>query len=90
MVKMGTGSDRPEVVALRGKVVGRRKLPAASLENMTRFNRTVAFLRGTVAIVPRGVYRFRTFEEADQWMSKRMARTHALRTRATLSASVKR
>ena len=87
---MSAGSDRPEVVALQGKVVGRRRLPAASLENMTRFNRTVAFLRGTAAVVPRGVYRFRTFEEADQWMSKMMARTHARRTQATSSASVKR
>ena len=87
---MGARSDRPEVAALKGKVVGRRKPPPATPENMTRFNRTVAFLRGTAAVVPRGVYRFRTFEEADQWMSKMMARTHARRTRPMSSASAKR
>jgi len=37
----------------------------------------MADLRGTHALVPRGVYRFCSFEEADAWMTRTMARTHA-------------
>jgi len=34
-------------------------------------------LRGTRALVPRGVYRFATFEEADRWMEEKIACTQA-------------
>jgi hypothetical protein len=56
------------------KTVGRRRLnggrPAA-------LQRTLSAVRGTGAIVPRGVYRFSSFEEADAWMTRTVARTHA-------------
>jgi hypothetical protein len=39
--------------------------------------RTARLLRGTTALVPRGVYRFRNFDEADRWMMETIRRTHA-------------
>jgi multidrug resistance efflux pump len=66
------------------KVVGRRRVdrhdPAA-------LQRTLAAVRRTSALVPRGVYRFRTFEEADASMTRMMARTHASLSSKTLSDS---
>ena len=38
--------------------------------------RTVNRLRG-VGLIPRGVYRFREHEEADEWMTRTIAATHA-------------
>jgi len=38
--------------------------------------RTMNRLRGG-ALVPRGVYRFATHEEADEWMVRMIANTHA-------------
>jgi hypothetical protein len=50
----------------------------------------MARLRGTGALVPRGVYRFRSYEEADLWMVTMMARTHANRNSKTSLASAPR
>ena len=44
--------------------------------------RTINRLRGR-ALVPRGLYRFPTHEEADEWMLREMARTHARRSSKT-------
>jgi hypothetical protein len=38
--------------------------------------RTLNRLRGP-ALVPRGVYRFATHEEADAWMTRQIVATHA-------------
>jgi hypothetical protein len=66
------------------KTVGHRRTdgydPAA-------LQRTLAAVRRTGALVPRGVYRFRSFEEADAWMTRMMARTHVSRSSTTSSAS---
>jgi hypothetical protein len=56
------------------KTVGRRGLAETEIGALQR---TLAAVRGTNALVPRGVYRFATFEEADAWMTRTMARTHA-------------
>ncbi len=37
---------------------------------------TVSDLRGE-SLIPSGVYRFKTFEEADRWMIRTIASTHA-------------
>ena len=50
--------------------VGRRKDLPSALADQGALARTAAALRGTSLIVARGVYRFRTFEEADAWMSE--------------------
>ncbi len=61
-----------------GKVIGRRKVsPKTTLEDADRLLRTAWALRGTKRLVPRGLYRFETFEEAERWMIQMMARTHA-------------
>ncbi len=58
------------------KTVRRRKIGRISLEDADRLLRTAWALRGTDKLVPRGVYRFRSFEEADEWLTKTMARTY--------------
>jgi hypothetical protein len=70
-----------------GKVVGRRKSAPDTLADSDRLLRTAWALRGTDKLVPRGVYRFETFEEADTWMTKTMARTHARQTSKTSPGS---
>lgn len=59
------------------KSVGQRRVDSAGWEAGLALQRTLAAVRGTGALVPRGVYRFATFEEADEWMIRAMARTHA-------------
>jgi hypothetical protein len=62
----------------RMKVVGRRNTDSFSWDELRRLTLTAEVLRGTSKLVPRGVYRFHTFEEADKWMIEMIARTHAL------------
>jgi hypothetical protein len=61
-----------------GKVVGHRRFGPTTIEDADRLLRTAWALRGTDKLVPRGVYRFKTFEEAHTWMTQMMASTHAL------------
>jgi hypothetical protein len=79
---------QPSENAFIGKTVGRRQVAAATLEDANRLHRTAWAMRGTKTLVPRGLYRFKTFEEADQWMIRMMARTHARQTSKTSPASV--
>ena len=69
------------------KTVGQRRTlgrdPAA-------LQRTLAAVRRTGALVPRGVYRFRSFEEADTWMTRMMVRTHVSHSSTTSPASAER
>lgn len=51
--------------------------------------RTVNRLRGT-GLIPRGVYRFASHEEADEWMIRTIANTHAHLSSKTSSPSVGR
>ena len=69
------------------KAVGRRAIDGPEIGQLQR---TLAALRGTGALVPRGVYRFITFEEADAWMTRMMAVTHANRRSKTSPASADR
>ncbi|MDZ7362081.1 MAG: hypothetical protein ONB46_15350 [candidate division KSB1 bacterium] len=58
------------------KVVGTRAgTTAATLENANTLLKTMQRLRGSKGICPRGVYRFKTFEEADEWMMKMLAQS---------------
>jgi hypothetical protein len=72
------------------KTVGRRSAATDPMADQGRLARTMAALRGTSALAPRGVYRFTSFDEADQWMSTTMRRTHVRRNRVTSSASAAR
>ena len=73
-----------------GKVVGRRLPGPTSIEDADRLLRTAWALRGTDKLVPRGLYRFKTFEEADAWMTRMTASTHALLRSTTSPGSPER
>ena len=49
------------------KVVSKRAPGARALDDAARLQRTLNRLRGR-GLVPRGLYRFSSFEEADRWM----------------------
>ena len=70
------------------KTVGRRGSKTAAISESAALQRTVAQLRPVAALVPRGVYRFTTFEEADRWMITKMATILARRKSKTSSESV--
>jgi hypothetical protein len=55
------------------KTVGRRKA-ATGPEAAERLLRLVIELRAGRPFIPRGVHRFRSFEEAQEWSLKMMAR----------------
>jgi hypothetical protein len=55
------------------KTVGRRK-PATGPEATAALLRLVTELRAGRPFIPRGVHRFRSFEEAQEWSMKMMAR----------------
>jgi hypothetical protein len=57
------------------KVVGRRQGFDTSPEAAKQWLHTIYKLRGHAMVCPRGVYRFKTFEEADQWKIKMLARS---------------
>jgi hypothetical protein len=67
---------------LRMKRVSRRRQGQDAVRDAAILQRTINRLRGG-ALVPRGVYRFRTHEEADEWMTRQMASTHARRSSKT-------
>lgn len=67
--------------------VGARRAAGGGLTDQGRLARTAALLRGTGRLVPRGVYRFDSFEEAHAWMNDMILRTHERLNRKTSSAS---
>jgi hypothetical protein len=67
--------------------VGTRRVDAPPLADQAALARTTALLRGTPYLVPRGVYRFSSFEEADAWMTQMMLHTLTHQNRKTSSAS---
>ncbi|OFW31275.1 MAG: hypothetical protein A3H97_25075 [Acidobacteria bacterium RIFCSPLOWO2_02_FULL_65_29] len=66
------------------KTVGHRR---TDRHDPAALQHTLAAVRRTGALVPRGVYRFHSFEEADAWMTRMMARTHVSRSSTTSCAS---
>ncbi len=58
----------------RMKVVGKRKWRDGDYDKSARvLLKTIRDLRNGKGICPKGVYRFRTFSEADKWMIKMLA-----------------
>jgi len=70
--------------------VGRRASGGDPWTDQGRLKRTAVLLRGTAALVPRGVFRFRSFDEADEWMTRMMIATHERLNPRTSSASAGR
>ena len=57
----------------RVKIIGHRR-PARGFEQAAAFLDTVIALRGNRPFIPKGYYRFKTFEEAQDWSIRMMAR----------------
>lgn len=70
--------------------VGRRAVNGNALADQGALARTAAAVRGTAALVPRGLYRFSSFEEADRWMIEMMRRTHVRQSQRTSPGSAER
>ena len=64
------------------RVVGRRMQTPNGLSTVTsNKSQTVAWQKAMGGLrVPRGVYRFKTHEEADEWMTKMLARSEMSET----------
>jgi hypothetical protein len=56
------------------RIVGRRKEPSGGLVAADNLLKTLRDLRGNRPFLPRGVYRFKTHEEADAWQMKMLTR----------------
>lgn len=53
------------------KTVGRKpKYKKGFTEELNRFLKSLIAFRKDAVFIPKGVYRFRTFEEAEQWRHK--------------------
>ena len=78
MPDVTTGEDGDQM-SERIKIIGNRR-PATGFEQAAAFLDTVVALRGNRPFIPKGYYRFKTFEEAQDWSIRMMARA-----RSTLS-----
>lgn len=56
------------------KVLGRRTMPTGGIKAAKNLQETLRHIRGNRPFVPRGVYRFQSFEEADTWLMKMLTR----------------
>jgi hypothetical protein len=57
------------------KVLGRRRQPQATPENMEAIQKLALDLRGPRRLfVPKGVYRFKSHQEADEWLMTMLTR----------------
>jgi len=70
--------------------VGRRSLRGRQWDDQDRLAQTAAFLHGDPALVPGGVFRFSSLDEANAWMARMMIVTHERRRPPTSSASAGR
>lgn len=75
--------------SLRIKKIRERREGDDVLRDIEILQRTVDELRGC-GLVPRGVYRFRTHEEADERMMRQIAANHARHASRTSSSSALR
>jgi hypothetical protein len=77
----GTTMDYVEAKGLKGeseppaKVIGRRLPPPRGIEHAAPFLQLVIDLRGSRPFIPRGVHRFASFEESQEWSMRMMARS---------------
>jgi hypothetical protein len=75
VVNNGVGMSplSPDESDLPMKVVGRRRWPSGLLASARLLQLNLS-LRGHKPFLPRGLHRFRSFEESDQWILKMMTR----------------
>lgn len=67
---------------MRMKIITKRHGRADTLRDAATMQRTINRIRGR-ALIPRGIYRFASFAEADTWMTRTIAHTHARRNSKT-------
>jgi len=67
------------------KIVGKREGFDTSPEAAATWLKKANTLRGDYGICPRGVYRFKTFEEADKWMTQMLVRSFLEAQRSKIS-----
>jgi hypothetical protein len=72
------------------KTVGKRATIGGGIAEQSAYAHMAAALRGTAFLVPRGVYRFHTFDEAESWLNTTIRRTHARLSRPISPASAGR
>lgn len=60
------------------KIITKRHGVVNTLKDAEILQRTMNQLRN-YDLIPKGLYRFTTFKEADQWMIRQIAATHARR-----------
>ena len=72
------------------RIVGTRRTDGRALADQGALARTAAFLKGTPALVPRGVFRFASFDEADTWMNAMILHPHARPNPRTSRGSAER
>ena len=77
-------------LSVNGKTVGRRQLRRVDWDDVRRLLATAAALRPVPDLVPRGVYRFESFAEAEAWLNGTIARTLARHKSRTSSGSAAR
>ncbi len=69
---------RKEYLMEKIKFVGKRRQKESETEkDYNILLKTLQALHGNRGICPKGVYRFKTFEEADQWMIRMIAKASA-------------
>lgn len=56
------------------KVVGRKGKPKVNLDTANGFLKLMRTLRGNRPFIPKGVHRFKTFEDADAWTLQMITR----------------
>ena len=56
------------------RTVGRRSEPRPTLENIRALQQLLHELRGKNPFLPRGVYRFKSHDEADAWEMRMLTR----------------
>ncbi len=59
------------------KVIGRPKKLRGGLEAMNGLLKLAIALRGNKPFAPRGIYRFKTYDEADEWRMRMLTRASA-------------
>jgi hypothetical protein len=58
------------------KIVGRRKTAKVDLNSVGGFLKMANILRAGKPFLPKGVHRFKTFEESNEWSLKMITRDH--------------
>ena len=58
----------------RIKIIGKRKAISSSLESTNIFLKTIVQLRAGNPFIPKGVYRFKNFQEAQDWSIRMMTK----------------